>query len=92
MPEANRLQGGNSFRDTARVLRMTRYMVGWESTGIQMGAYEQRLKYAQERLQFGKPIGSFQLIQDLLAKMLANIDRLPVPDGSRWRSWMTKAS
>src|SRR6202166_3712497 len=32
VPEANRLQGGNSFRDTARVLRMTRYMVGWAST------------------------------------------------------------
>ena len=38
-----------------------------------MGAYEHALKYAQERLQFGKPIGSFQLIQDLLAKMLGNI-------------------
>src|SRR5271169_737068 len=71
--EANRLQGGNSFRDTARVLRMTRYMVGWASTGIQMGAFEATLKYAQERLQFGKPIASFQLIQDLLAKMLANL-------------------
>src|ERR1700758_1592314 len=73
LPEANRLQGGNSFRDTARVLRMTRYMVGWESTGLQMGAYEATLKYAQERLQFGKPIASFQMIQDLLAKMLANL-------------------
>jgi glutaryl-CoA dehydrogenase len=73
VPEANRLQGGNSFRDTARVLRMTRYMVGWASTGIQMGAYETALKYAQERLQFGKPIASFQLVQDLLAKMLANV-------------------
>src|SRR6267142_3136504 len=71
--EANRLQGGNSFRDTARVLRMTRYMVGWASTGVQMGAFEATLKYAQERLQFGKPIASFQLIQDLLAKMLANL-------------------
>ena len=38
-----------------------------------MGAYEHALKYAQERLQFGKPIGSFQMIQDLLAKMVANI-------------------
>ena len=38
-----------------------------------MGAYEAALKYAQERLQFGKPIGSFQLVQDLLAKMIANI-------------------
>jgi alkylation response protein AidB-like acyl-CoA dehydrogenase len=73
VPEANRLQGGNSFRDTARVLRMTRYMVGWASTGIQMGAFEATLKYAQERLQFGKPIASFQLVQDLLAKMLANV-------------------
>ena len=73
VPEANRLQGGNSFRDTARVLRGTRYYVGWEATGCQMGAYEHALKYAQERLQFGKPIGSFQMIQDLLAKMLANI-------------------
>jgi glutaryl-CoA dehydrogenase len=73
LPEANRLQGGNSFRDTARVLRMTRYMVGWASTGIQMGAYEAALKYAQERLQFGKPIASFQMVQELLAKMLANV-------------------
>jgi alkylation response protein AidB-like acyl-CoA dehydrogenase len=71
--EANRLQGGNSFRDTARVLRMTRYMVGWASTGIQMGAFEATLKYTQERLQFGKPIASFQMVQDILAKMLANL-------------------
>src|SRR5215467_1583285 len=74
VPEANRLAAGaQSFRDTARVLRGARYYVGWEATGCQMGAYEHALKYAQERLQFGKPIGSFQLIQDLLAKMLGNI-------------------
>jgi glutaryl-CoA dehydrogenase len=73
VPEENHLQTGKSFRDTARVLRMTRFMVGWEATGCQMGAYEHALKYAQERLQFGKPIASFQLIQDLLARMLANI-------------------
>jgi glutaryl-CoA dehydrogenase len=71
--EENRLQGGNSFRDTARVLRMTRYMVGWASTGCQMGAYEAALHYAQTRIQFGRPIGSFQLVQDLLARMLANV-------------------
>jgi alkylation response protein AidB-like acyl-CoA dehydrogenase len=73
VPEANRLAGAQSFRDTARVLRRTRYYVGWEAVGCQMGAYEHALKYAQERLQFGKPIGSFQLIQDLLAKMLGKI-------------------
>src|ERR1700739_1809771 len=73
VPEENHLQEGKSFRDTARVLRMTRYLVAWEATGCQMGAYEHALKYAQERLQFGKPIASFQLVQDLLAKMLANV-------------------
>ena len=71
--EANRLQGGNSFRDTAKVLKMTRYAVAWMATGCAMGAYEAALKYTQERLQFGRPIGSFQLVQDLLAKMIANI-------------------
>ena len=73
LPEENHLQAGKSFRDTARVLKMTRYLVAWEATGCQMGAYEHALKYAQERLQFGRPIGSFQMIQDLLAKMIANI-------------------
>jgi glutaryl-CoA dehydrogenase len=73
VPEANRLQKDTSFRDTARVLKLTRYGVSWMSTGCQMGAYEHALKYAQERLQFGKPIGSFQLIQELLAKMISNI-------------------
>jgi len=72
VPEENRLQLDKSFRDTAKVLRMTRYLVGWEATGCQMGAYEHALTYAQQRLQFGKPIASFQLMQDLLAKMLAN--------------------
>src|SRR6202045_3139780 len=71
--EENRLQGGNSFRDTAKVLKMPSYAVAWMATGCAMGAYEAALKYTQERLQFGKPIGSFQLVQDLLAKMIANI-------------------
>jgi len=73
VPETNRLQGGNSFRDTARVLKMTRYAVAWMATGCAMGAYEAALKYSQQRLQFGRPIGSFQLVQDLLAKMVTNI-------------------
>ena len=71
--EANRLQGDMSFRDTACVLRLTRQYVAWESVGCSMGAYEHALKYAQTREQFGKPIASFQMIQDHLAKMLGNI-------------------
>src|SRR3984893_7078890 len=73
IPEENRLQEDRSFRDTARVLKMTRFMVAWEATGCAMGAYENALQYCQERLQLGKPIASFQMVQDLLARMIANI-------------------
>jgi len=71
--EANRLQNANSFKDTARVLRMTRAGVAWESVGCATGAYEHALRYAQRREQFGRPIASFQLVQDLLFRMLGNI-------------------
>jgi glutaryl-CoA dehydrogenase len=73
VPEENRLQMDTSFRDTARVLRMTRAFVAWEAVGCAMGAYENALAYAQTREQFGKPIAKFQLVQDLLVKMLGNI-------------------
>src|SRR6202035_3905181 len=73
VPEENRLQGAKTFRDTARVLRMTRAFVAWEAVGCALGAYEHALAYAQTREQFGKPIAKFQLIQDLLVKMLGNI-------------------
>ena len=73
VPEADRLQGANTFADTGKVLAMTRGGVAWSSVGCQMGAYEAAVRYAEERVQFGKPIGSFQLIQDHLVKMLGNI-------------------
>jgi glutaryl-CoA dehydrogenase len=71
--EANRLQNANFFRDTAAVLRMTRAGVAWQAVGCAMGAYEHALAYAQKRQQFGRPIGNFQLVQDLLVSMLGNI-------------------
>jgi glutaryl-CoA dehydrogenase len=73
VPEANRLQQANSFRDTARVLKMTRANVAWQAVGCARGAYEHALAYAQRREQFGRPIASFQLVQDLLVRMLGNI-------------------
>src|SRR6516225_10664659 len=73
VPETNRLQNGNSFKDTAQVLRMTRTGVAWFAVGCQLGAYENALRYAQKRIQFGKPIAGFQLVQDLLVRMLGNI-------------------
>jgi glutaryl-CoA dehydrogenase len=73
VPEANRLQQAHSFKDVAAVLRMTRAGVAWEAVGCARGAYELALTYAQEREQFGRPIGRFQLVQDLLVRMLGNI-------------------
>jgi len=73
VPEANRLQKANSFADTATVLRLTRAEVAWAAVGIAVGAYEAALAYAKERIQFGKPIASHQMVQDLLVKSLGNI-------------------
>ncbi len=73
VPESLRLQNANSFRDTAKVLRLTRAEVAWAAVGNSIGAYEAALRYAKERVQFGKPIASHQLIQDLLVKSMGNI-------------------
>ncbi|MBV8840837.1 MAG: acyl-CoA dehydrogenase family protein [Alphaproteobacteria bacterium] len=73
VPEANRLTNARSFKDTAAVLRMTRAGVSWEAVGCALGAYEHALRYACQREQFGRPIARFQLVQDLLARMLGNV-------------------
>jgi glutaryl-CoA dehydrogenase len=73
VPEENRLQEANSFADTAKVLRLTRAGVAWQATGCARGAYEHALAYARQRQQFGRAIGGFQLVQDLLVKMLSNV-------------------
>ncbi len=73
VPEENRLQRADSFAQTAEVLRLTRAGVAWQATGCARGAYEHALAYARQRQQFGRPIGSFQLVQDLLVKMLSNV-------------------
>jgi len=73
VPEANRLQNSKSFRETASVLRLTRAEVAWAAVGNSVGAYEAAVKYAGERIQFGKEIGGHQLVQDLLARSLGNI-------------------
>jgi glutaryl-CoA dehydrogenase len=73
VPEANRLQRAQSFRSTADVLRVTRMGVAWQAAGCARGAYEHALRYTTQRQQFGRPIAGFQLVQDLLVKMLSNV-------------------
>jgi glutaryl-CoA dehydrogenase len=71
--ESDRLANANSYKDTASVLRMTRAGVAWQAVGCARGAYESALKYTRERKQFGRPIASFQLIQNHLVEMLTNL-------------------
>ena len=71
--EEDRLQNANSFKDTAKVLQMTRAGVAWQAVGCARGAYENALDYTRTRKQFGKPIASFQLIQNHLVEMLSNL-------------------
>lgn len=73
VPEAMRLQNVNSFKDVAAMLRAMRSDVAWIATGIQAGAFEAALAYVNKRQQFGRSLGSFQLIQEKLARMLGNI-------------------
>lgn len=73
VPESDRLQKCDHFKDTAKVLKMTRAGVAWQAVGCARGAYENALKYTKKREQFGRPIARFQLIQNHLVEMVANL-------------------
>jgi glutaryl-CoA dehydrogenase len=73
VPESARLQRADSFVDTNKVLTASRATVAWEAVGCARGAYELALAYAKQREQFGRPIARFQLVQDLLVRMLGNV-------------------
>jgi glutaryl-CoA dehydrogenase len=73
VPEENRLPGARSFKDAGRVLAGTRNTVAWAALGHATAAYEIAAAYCAERKQFGKPLVSFQIVQDKLVKMLAEI-------------------
>ncbi|WP_285246860.1 acyl-CoA dehydrogenase family protein [Pseudarthrobacter sp. efr-133-R2A-89] len=71
--ESMRLHNVDSFRDVAAMLRAMRSDVAWIATGIAAGAFEAALAYVNERRQFGRTLGSFQLVQEKLARMLGNV-------------------
>jgi glutaryl-CoA dehydrogenase len=68
-----RLANVKSFADVARLLGNTRSIVAWIACGAMAGAYEAAVRYTTERDQFGKKIAHFQLVQEKLAAMLANV-------------------
>jgi glutaryl-CoA dehydrogenase len=71
--EEDRLPGANTFRDTGRVLAGTRNAVAWGALGHATAAYEIALAYCLERTQFGRPLVGFQIVQERLVKMLAEV-------------------
>lgn len=73
IPADNRLVEARSFKDTSRFLAHSRQGVAWEALGHAEAAYSYALEYALQRKQFGRPIAGFQLIQDKLARMVAEI-------------------
>jgi glutaryl-CoA dehydrogenase len=72
VPDFFKLANANSFRDTNKVLKVTRLAVAWQAVGQQLAAFDVARRYAVERSQFGRPIASFQLVQHQLVQILGN--------------------
>ena len=73
VPAESRLPGASSFKDTGRVLAGTRSTCAWAALGHAVAAYDTALTYVKRREQFGRPLASFQIIQQRLVNMLAEV-------------------
>lgn len=73
VPDDARLGNVNDWSDVARLLRAMRSDVAWIATGLQAGALEAATAYTRERHQFDRPVASFALVQEKLARMLGNL-------------------
>jgi glutaryl-CoA dehydrogenase len=71
--EASRLPRAERFKDAGRVLVTTRTTCAWGALGHAVAAYDAALTYSKQRHQFGRPLCSFQLVQDRLVRMLAEV-------------------
>jgi glutaryl-CoA dehydrogenase len=73
VPAENRLPGARGFKDAGRVLAATRVTCAYSSLGHAVAAYDAAMSYTRTRKQFGKPLASFQIVQQKLVRMLAEI-------------------
>jgi glutaryl-CoA dehydrogenase len=73
VPAENLLPGARTFKDAGRVLTSTRSSIAWAALGHAVAAYDAALTYTRQRTQFGRPLCSFQIVQDRLVKMLAEV-------------------
>jgi glutaryl-CoA dehydrogenase len=73
IPLENKLPGANSFKDAGRVLVATRSSCAWMALGHAVAGYDAALTYSKRRRQFGRPLCSFQIVQDRLVRMLSEV-------------------
>ena len=73
VPESNRLPGANTFADCADVLATTRSDCAWMALGHAVAGFDAALSYTKTRKQFGQPLASFQIVQQRLVHMLADV-------------------
>lgn len=75
VPKENLLPGKNGLGAPMMCLDSARFGIAWGAIGAAMDCYDSARRYSLERIQFGKPIGSFQLMQKKLAEMLTEITK-----------------
>lgn len=75
VPKENLLPGRSGLGAPLSCLDSARYGIAWGVLGVALECYDSALRYSQERVQFGKPIGSFQLQQKKLAEMITEITK-----------------
>lgn len=93
IPESNRLPEANGLKCALMCLNEARYGISWGAIGAAMDCYDRALRYSKERIQFGKPIASFQLTQRKMVKMLTEISKMQLlalqvgrlKDAGKWR-------
>ncbi len=75
VPKANLLPNKSGLGAPLGCLDSARYGIAWGTLGVAMECYDTALRYSKERIQFGKPIGGFQLTQKKLAEMITEITK-----------------
>jgi len=75
IPPENKLPGVSGLKGPLSCLSQARYGIAWGAVGAAMASYDWALQYAQSRIQFGKPIGAFQLVQRKLVWMVTEITK-----------------
>ncbi|MBK7653123.1 MAG: acyl-CoA dehydrogenase family protein [Flammeovirgaceae bacterium] len=75
VPKANIFPNVKGLKGPLGCLNSARYGIAWGAIGAAMDCYDTALRYSQERIQFGKPIGGFQLQQKKLAEMITEITK-----------------